>query len=158
MFKLMSTIIVLLAAQSSFATTYNIVTGQNASLQSGDVVIVRDAYNQVSAVTCAGALTPPPLPARQQFQVDRPAKFMSLFQTADDATREIQCSQYSADQGVHQAISDALNAAREQCFEAGYQNCAQPMTTDEQYSFHVRGYPGEYVCDVLARIIGTQPN
>jgi hypothetical protein len=145
----------LFASLSANANTYNIGIGQSADLQQGDVALVRDGSG-VSAVTCGGAGTPT-LPARQDFQITREARFPDFEQGTNDALRSLECSINASQADIRQAINDSLYAARETCFAAGYHNCAQPMVTDQQYGFYVRGFAGNYTCQVVARVIGTQP-
>lgn len=153
MFRFILSAAFLCLAVSAHAEVYEIQPGQNAQLNSGDVAVLR-ADGLSSAVTCGAGGT---LPTRQQFSVDRIAAFPDIYQSGDDSSREFQCQIYSALQPIKQAISDAQYAAREQCFNAGYRNCAPPDVTDQQYSFHVEGAQGHYICRVIARIIGTNP-
>lgn len=135
-------------------TVYNVQLGQSASLQSGDVAIVSNG-GTISSISCGGPAT---LPSRQQFESSRAARFSDLYQSpkTPDISRQQQCSQYSAEQQIRQALTDALVDAREACFQAGFTSCQQPQRTDEQYSFRVYGYPGSYACQTIARIIGTR--
>ncbi len=141
------------AAQAEAGNTYELSIGQSAVLQSGDVALVRQG-RAVSAISCAGGGSEP-LPSRKQFEAVDRARFSDIFQQGADIHRSIQCSRHSAESSIRQAIADATNAARNACFETGYSHCAQPMVTDEQFSFRVIGRPGHYACEVLARIIGT---
>ena len=153
--KAFLTVAILLSSFAADAANYNVQLGQSASLQNGDVALVRYG-NGLSAITCGGGGGN--LPSRQQFEIERFALFSDLFQNSQDGIRQIQCSHYSVEPQIKQALADALNAARETCFSAGYSRCMQPMTTNEQYGFYVTGTrPGDYGCDVLARIVGTNP-
>jgi hypothetical protein len=138
------------------AATYNVQIGQSVDLQTSDVALVRDNGGAISAVTCGGGGAPT-LPDRQDFEITRESRFPDFEQGNNDALRSMECSVNAAQPGIRQAINDSLFAARETCFAAGYHNCAQPMVTDQQYGFYVRGFPGQYICQVVARIIGTQP-
>lgn len=144
--------------QLASAGVVNVGLGQNVQLNAGDVAIVSSRGGGTSAITCAGQPAEPVLPSRQAFEIRQRARFADYLQEAgrnNDALLQLQCSEYSADGAVRQAIETANFRVRETCFAAGYTNCSPPMNTKEKYGFRVSRENGPAECIVTSRIIGT---
>lgn len=155
-----TSLLILISFVAPFASAgvVNIGLGQNVQLNAGDVAIVSSRGGATSAITCAGQTPEPTLPPRQAFEVRQRARFADYLQEAgrnNDALLQMQCTEYSADGAVRQAIETANFQVRETCFAAGYTTCAPPIISKERYGFRVSREHGPAECIVSSRVIGT---
>lgn len=155
----------LFIAIAAQADVINVKLGQNAALEAGDVAIIGNGKLN-SAITCNGAPAQPEpqqpqLPASQLFEAKEFGKISGAWQgNAKTLGRDMAfgsiCTKDSFDTQVSQAQASALIHARQECFQYGYTNCAQPQNTNERFSVRTAGErEGEYGCMITARIIGT---